>query len=856
MDRALELVKSLPPSYVIASAALVVVLALILLYVRSRSRFARRVLAFLAIPGERHAVDHFADAELLRRSRQIERLAARHGTDVIRALRLDELWAARLAAKERPADFRRVITFAADKGLFACFLAALRNARLARELSGYLSIHGDFLVLRKLALSGRGEEFDGSRARDFFHDRIDEVREMTGDPEWPSRYFAVKILVHDDDERSRRTIIDALRDPHPLVRRTTAAECRPADREGFYGQLVDLLTHDPVYEVRCAARDRIRRSFQDLYRIDPRELSAEEAAHLVELLDPENPDDENAAVEFLSGADLELRLPAARFLVRSGRLEARFLSVEFADRTDLDRTRMLLLHALEVNVVGFLEGLRRNPRPATLLLAAELLERAGPVELIVELAERVFRMQEELTRDHLDTYEATARCIGRRGSEAAQQLLARELTRRRGSPDLLRRALAAVPSGRDHLYRDTLLQALRDPSFPEREALRGALLRLDQPTVLHEALGLVTASRESVPHPVRIDALTLLGELRLPYALQEILEHLPTLPIDAAREFARILQDYQPQLFERKVRTLLAGVDGSIRAALITALPGTGKKTFLPEIRAALGDASPDVRIAATWALVDYGETRSLNQAVDMLRDPVERVRCEVARALATGGGKSAVEALYRTLADPNEVDSVKRSAIEGLGRAASGDAVDVLVRVLERGDDFVEAAQRSLAAHPTGTTLRRLVEHVTDGDPELRDRIAVAFTLMGEAGEEAVRELLDRGIASLRPYLADILEQTGYVESRIRALTHRSPDVRRGAAELLAKIASKAAYRGIVLAARDPDSEVRVQVIKALEQLDSDEGREILESLENDPDRRVRTYTHWAVERLRAKKL
>ena len=59
-----------------------------------------------------------------------------------------------------------------------------------------------------------------------------------------------------------------------------------------------------------------------------------------------------------------------------------------------------------------------------------------------------------------------------------------------------------------------------------------------------------------------------------------------------------------------------------------------------------------------------------------------------------------------------------------------------------------------------------------------------------------------------------------------------------------------------MVLAARDPDDEVRVEVVKALERLETEEGKSILTALEADPDRRIRKYTHWALERLKSKAL
>jgi HEAT repeat protein len=58
-------------------------------------------------------------------------------------------------------------------------------------------------------------------------------------------------------------------------------------------------------------------------------------------------------------------------------------------------------------------------------------------------------------------------------------------------------------------------------------------------------------------------------------------------------------------------------------------------------------------------------------------------------------------------------------------------------------------------------------------------------------------------------------------------------------------------AFRGLVLAAKDPDQEVRVCVVKALERLNNSQSHEILDNLKKDPDNRIRKYTYWALERL-----
>ncbi len=857
MDTITTMMEAIPREPLIVGAiGLALVAALIVASLIRRQRFARRIDRFLTIPGSRKATDYFTDAELLRRSRLLERRLEAGDERLVPALELDRLWTARLQQKERPADFRRVLRYAPATGLFSCFLVALGNRRLAAALRSYLSDHPDFLVLRRLALSGRGEPFDGRRAHAFFSERIDEIREMTGDPEWPSRYFATKVLLHDTDERSDRALGDAFGDPHPLIRRTVVSEHQGSGREELYGRVLDAFLHDPVHEVRSVARERIRRDFSDLYGLDPGELEPEEALHVVDLLDPNHPDDVNAALELLSGTNRELCLAAARFLTRSATLRRLFRNVTFSDRTELERVRSLLRRAISVHVVDFLRGVTDDPGPATLLLGAELLAEHGPQEYIVEVAERVFRLQTDATENHREIYHATISAIGARGAEDAHRLLAGEISHRRDRPDLLALALQGVSAGHDAIYRDTLIHALHDETFPAREALRAALLKLDTPLVLSTCIDVITAGRERFAHQVRIDALLTLGALKLPYTLQDILEHLHVLPVDEARAFTRTLDEFDSKELERKIRALLQGVDGSIRAAVIAALPATGKKTFLAEIKQAQSDADPDVRIAATWALVDYEETRAVNQAAGMLRDPVERVRRNVARALAVGGGPSALDALRRTLADEHEVESVKEAAVEGLGACVHPDAVDVLVDQLQAEGVLLEAAETALACKTQAASITRLVERFKDADPALRDRISRVFQVMGESGEQVIREVLEEEISGLHAYLAEILEKTGYVESRIRMLSHRDPRVRREAAGFLALVASEAAFRGIVLAARDPDTEVRVQVTKALERLAGEDGKEILRTLENDPDRRIRKYTHWALERLEAKSL
>jgi HEAT repeat protein len=678
---------------------------------------------------------------------------------------------------------------------------------------------------------------------------------MTGDPEWPSRYFAMKLLVHDEDTRSRRAVWDAFGDAHPLVRRVAATELSTEERPRLYEALRELYLNDTVHEVRQAAWRRIQRQLQDLHHLDPGALGETQALHVLELLDLDSKQDEAFAMRYLGSKDQELRHAAASFLSRSGALRRLCLEVSLGDREQLERNLALLLKASEVNVTSFLAAVRDSQNPATLLICARVLAENGGRDSIHVVARRVFgQFDGQVEMEEL--YQTTLEAVARRGGEESLSLLLRELARWRNDRPRMEALLAILPERGDFLFRDWLLEFFRDPAFPAREALRRTLTRMCRPEVLEQVLTILRAEREAYAHSVRIEAVKLLGELELPYCLQILLENLPTLPPQEAREFAGVLGRYPSGLLRERIEALLASPDARIRAALITALPGIEDRELGRAVRRALGDADPDVRIAAVWALVEYRDTRSLNQAAELLRDPVERVRHEVGRALGAFGSEEALEALRKVLADENEVPAVKQACIAGLGASPMPQAVDILVERLDKSKGLGEAMVQALADGADRKKITRLLESLKDASSSVRERICEAFVLMRENGEQAVADLVREDIPTLRSHLHAVLEKTGYVEERIRQLAHRDPRVRQEAAEFLSLVGTKAAFRGIVLAARDPDQEVRVRVVKALERLETPEGQQILKSLENDPDRRVRRYTLWALERLRAKAL
>lgn len=792
----------------------------------------------------------------------MRQIARRHDINLPMLSGVDKLWLARLQKRPNAKTMRHLLEFSPDSSIFACFKAALDKPRLGNVFKAWLDGLTDFLPYRQIAAAGRGEDFDGRLANEFFTATMDQIREMTGDLEWPSRYFAIKTLIHDPEPRSQRAVQEAFSDSHALVRKTVVAEATAYNREEFYTTIKTLYLDDPVYEVRQAARQRLEKDFNDLFVLDYASLTPVQAGHILELLDPARDEDINLATQYLAGDEPELHFAAALFLERSGSLQRLFTRASLEDMPDFDRVKKLLGNASSVNINSFLGGLEEASK-GSLFLAAELLAKGGDRAWLLAMWEQIqgYVLKEPLTAEDIALYSAGLDALSLRGPDAALSRLGSDLLDLRSNLDgagasLMPLVLERLPERADNIFCPILLGFLSDGTFPLREPLRAALARMPHDLVLPGVMHIIREGRASHSHTVRMDALRVLGDMRLPYCVQLILEHLPTLPQGEIKEFSRLLAETDNTLFEERAASLLASADASVRAGLIAGLPSTGRKTFIKEIREALEDADPDVRIAAVWALVEYDDTKTLGQAASMLRDPLERVRSQVGRALGSHGTEASLKKLEEALADPNEVPSVRLAALEGLAISDEKMSTEIMARRLAQDDSLGDDIERFMARKTQAKFVKQLVELFKDAKGDYRKRLCSVFKIMGTEGETAMVDLLEEDIASLKPFIADIIESTGQLESWIRKLGRREPKVRRDAAAFLARIGTAAAFRGMVLAARDPDQEVRVQVAKALEVLNTPDGATILEQLRADPDKRVRTYTEWALERTKAKNL
>jgi HEAT repeat protein len=797
---------------------------------------------------------HYPANKLIRYSKRMERYSRQMGTQIVLETGLADKWVQKLTLSKLPrrADLRRVLLYCPHSYLFKAFLAAGRYPHLQKTFKNWMQNEGEEKTIRLLAETCRGEDFDSAYGKGFLEKHGAILRELTGEPEWHARYFAYKILLLDKETLTERSMEDGINDPHSLIRKILT-ESISFEHDKTWVILWDKLIHDPAYEVREAARNRITKEFTDHYNPQNVTLNDEETARVLELLDINCQEDRTFAMFSLESLNKALRYPAAVFLEKCGVLSSLLTKNTLDDPVTMGHSISLLQKALEVNVSGFLKEYPAGDG-APLLAAARLLaSHGGTPENVCYLAKKVFTFfsSKKPEPSTVEIYNKTLEAIIKNENFKAFEILTDELIRRETERAFLDLLLPRISNKTEAIFAPILFRYLENTAFPAREELVKILGTFSPDIVLPKVFNILNGSRADNPHVVRISALKILGHLHLPFCLQRIMESLPTLTTEEIEEFGRLIANYPQDMFEEKARGLLASPDARIRAALITVLPITKNESFMKEIRSSLKDVDPDVRIAAIKALLGFGEIKLLNQETSMLHDPVERVRIAAAEVIAKHGNNAAMEILKNVTIDPNETDVVKISVITGLGQAAGAEGITILVNILDSFDEFRIYAEKALAARTTRRDITQLIEIFKDAEPQLREKLIPVFKIQGRKAEPQILEILKDDVTSFKPYLVKILEETGYIDEAKRRLSNRNVEARREAALLLSLLDTLPAFRGLVLAAKDPDQEVRVCVVKALEKLKSSHGREILEKLKDDPDSRIRKYTYWALERL-----
>ncbi len=800
----------------------------------------------------------YSDRILVTFSNFFENLSVKYGLNLPALLGLDDIWIKQIKKKGRKKSINKVLKYSPDKGLFAVMESVLENDKLQSIFMEWIDKSGEFMVLRKIALSGNGEQFDGNKALQLFKNRVDEINEMLGDFNWKSRYFAINILIYHNGDRSKSAVWESFNDPSVFVRISSVKLFITENRNKLYNILKLLLFNDPSFQVRKAARLRIASDFQDLYNIAPFELNISQQLHLIELMNPESKQDENIAIEFMKTKNKELELYASRFLSKNGTLQRLFQSSDPGYAKGFEDTYSILKIAISVDCTDFLDLSKSDISTGALLLASRILLTNGNRNIITILMNKVISIPQEKRDIHpfKEIYENSILSACKRGTDEALELLNSEIIERKYDSLFQKWILDKLPKNRENIFAPTLIGFLKDSNYYSSVELRKALINLPVSSILSEIIDILKEDNGKWDIDIRMEALKVLGAINLPHCTQYILENLYILPLEEAKKYSVLLVKNDTSAFRTKVKNILSFGDASSISHLIAALPENECKTFLPEIKNSLHDSNPEVRISAVWALSDYNKGEFLTSCFDLLRDPVECVRMEVGNTLAALGDSNSLAVLQQTLFDKNESLAVKNAVLHGLSVSKSTGVLDILLLKLEEDIELLDETILTLSKKDSQKELIKVLNFMEKTSPSAKQNIIKAIKIMGDKAEIIIEELLFSDNKILHNQAVSILEDSGIVDLRIRQLAHRDLNIRRKAAEFLMKTGTKKAFRGIILAAKDPDTEVRIQVVKALDHLNSSEGFSLLEELKNDPDKRIKKYTLWALERYEAKKL
>ncbi len=798
-----------------------------------------------------------SDCVLLFFGTWLEKLSIKYGVNLPVLTGLDDLWIKQINRKKTKKSVLKVLKYSPDKGLFTILKAALEKEKLQTILMEWINKSGEFLVLRKIALSGNGEAFDGKAALKLFSNDISELNEMLGDYEWKTRFFATNILIHDTADSSLKAVWAGFNDPSVFVRIVPVQLLQTDNRKKLYSKLEYLLLNDPSFDVRKAAKDRISTDFQDLYKIIPTKLTITQKLHLIELMDPYSKQDENLALELLKSGNKELELYASRFLLKTGTLQRLLFSADTGYLKAFEDIYSALQIAVRVNITSFIELSENNISTGALLISSRILIKNGDRNIINNLLQKSLEITKgkENIQPYKELYENSILCACRRGTDEALELLNNELLRRRYDRSFQEWILPILPDNRENIFAPTLISFLKDEKYNTYLELEKSLCRFPAESILTEIIDILK-SNNKWSKSIKINSLKVLGALKLPHCTQYILENLYLLSIEEANQYSVLLSKNDNSAFRDKVKNILSFGDAISMSHLIAALPDAERKTFLPEIKKSLSDSNPEVRIAAMWSLSDYNNGELLALCFNLLRDPVELVREEVGRVLGTLGSAESIRELKQTLFDKNESNAVKIAVLKGLAISSSSEVLDILLLKLEENIELQDDIVISISRKNNPDDIKKILAFMEKTTSPIRTYLVRAIRLMGEKAELFIEELLFKGNKVLHKHAVAILEENGIVDLRIRQLAHRDPEIRLKAAEFLAKAGTKKAFRGIILSAKDPDTRIRVQLVKALDQMTTAEGLPVLEELKDDPEKRVRKYTLWALERYEAKNL
>jgi HEAT repeat protein len=371
--------------------------------------------------------------------------------------------------------------------------------------------------------------------------------------------------------------------------------------------------------------------------------------------------------------------------------------------------------------------------------------------------------------------------------------------------------LAALSSATTPAARDEAVSALVGAIAAETEERRGDLVARAGPALLRIA--------RDAQDPARLRALAALGEIGYQ---------------NAADPLRQIATD---------------SPDASARKAALDALQRLGGEPALAALRAALGDASVEVRTAAVRGLGTRRDAASFDALLKLTGDPEEPVRIAALQTVALFRDRAPAirSAALALLADP--MPTVRREAASVLGGLGPAPADPALLALLHDPEPGVRQAAaysvgRSFVESDRAVLERALSATLDDRAPHVREAAVFALAaLKGPVAERRLREALKDTVPTVRYTAAErlgTLRSVSAVPALIEMLKDADPDVRQAAAVALGRIGDPRAVDPLLIALKDDSPFVRGAAEDALDRVRAAPTASVAAKLK-DPSPRVR---------------
>ena len=277
---------------------------------------------------------------------------------------------------------------------------------------------------------------------------------------------------------------------------------------------------------------------------------------------------------------------------------------------------------------------------------------------------------------------------------------------------------------------------------------------------------------------------------------------------------------------EADLMASLDSMDPVVRRDAVWSLAVRGSSGARAALVERLHDVDPSTRGVAAWGLGKLGDRAAVAPLLAALRDDDAHVREMAVLALGDLRDPRAVPALAPLAADPEH--GVRAVMTVALRQIRGEPAAEALARLVKNDPD---AHTRVMAATALGrfeSRGRMAALEAALADPAAEVRATAAWTIETIGSRASVPRLLaalasERDIEASDAFIHALgaSKEPAAVDGLVRALADTVPQLRESAAHMLGMLGDERAVEPLIAATRDPDHEVRLTAVWALDALE-----------------------------------